>query len=542
MNKIITKTTSFLFAKQTSMFSTALILSVMIVLARIFGFMRYRILSGLFTKEELDIFLASFKLPDLVFEILITGALTSSFIPLFIKYQKDRKERNENISSIINVILLLMTLLILVLYVSLETVIPLITPGFSREKIETIIFFTRLLLLGQLPFMIVGNLLTGIAQANKTFILPSLAPVFYNLAIIAGALFLTPSFHLLAPILGVIVGSLFFLFIQLPVLFDANFSFSLIVRKTAGLIEFFRMMIPRALTVIVAQIDATIDLILATLLGAGSYTIFYFAQHLQLFPVSVIGVAFGQASLPYLSEIFQQGRQTDFKKIIVDSVLNLFFFTIPIMSFFIFARTPLVRLFFGGEKFDWDATVQTAIAFSYFSVSLPLHSIYYFLTRSFYATLDTRTPFFISLFSIGLNTVLSILFVILYKLPVWSLAISFSTAMILNVVLLFLFLAKKTGGLDFKTIIFETVKMGVSAFIASVAAYFLMKLLDGLVFDTAYTINVFFLLVTGALTHFSLYLLITWFVDVREIYLIGKLLLKAKEYRQRIVEMYTTYE
>ncbi|MBI2641086.1 hypothetical protein HYW87_00625, partial [Candidatus Roizmanbacteria bacterium] len=279
MNKIIDKTRSFIFAKQTSMVSSALILSVMIILARVFGFFRYRILSGLFTKEELDIFLASFKLPDLIFEILITGALTSSFIPIFIKYQDDKKELNKNISSIINVILLLMTVLILVLYMTLDKTIPLITPGFSKEKTETVIFFTRLLLLGQLPFMILGNFLTGIGQANKTFLLPSLAPVFYNLAIISGAILLTPSMHLLAPIIGVMFGSILFLLIQLPLLLNPNFIFQFVIKKTSGLIEFFRIVVPRAMTVIVAQIDATIDLVLTTLLGPGSYTVFYFAQH-----------------------------------------------------------------------------------------------------------------------------------------------------------------------------------------------------------------------------------------------------------------------
>ena len=131
------------------------------------------------------------------------------------------------------------------------------------------------------------------------------------------------------------------------------------------------------MTVLVHQVDATIDLTLTSLLGAGSYTVFYLAQHLQLLPVSVIGMAYGQASLPYLSELFQEKKIDQFKKIVADSILSLFFLTIPIASFFIFARTPLVRLFFGGQKFDWAATVQTAVALSYFALSLPVHSIYY---------------------------------------------------------------------------------------------------------------------------------------------------------------------
>ncbi len=542
MNKIVEKTRQFIFAKQTSIFSSAIIISVMIIIARLFGFLRYRILSGLFAKEELDIFLASFKIPDLVFEILITGALTSTLIPIFIKYKENREELNVNISSILNLILLVMALLIVILFAGMGLIVPLITPGFDRTKIEAIITYSRLLLIGQLPFLILGNFFTGISQASKIFFLPALAPIFYNIAIIIFALFFSSSLYLLAPIFGVIVGGMLLLLVQLPILINSPFNYSLVLKKTKGMIEFFRIVVPRIMTVIFAQIDATFDLILTSLIGAGSYTVFYFAQHLQLFPVSVIGVAFGQASLPYLTEVYQSNKIEEFKKIIVDSILNLFFFTIPIMSFFVFARTPMVRLFFGGQKFDWEATVSTAVTLSYFSVSLPFHTIYYFVTRCFYAFLDTKTPFFVSLISISLNTFLSVLFVIFFKFPVWSLAISFSTAMIFNVTCLLIILSKKVGVLDFKFLILETGKMFVATALSSIIVYYLMKLMDGLVFDTSYTINVFFLLMLGGILFIFLYLFFAWVLNVKEIYLVGKIIMKAKEYQKKIVEFYTSYE
>ncbi len=542
MNKIIDRTRQFIFAKQTSMFSSALLIAMMIVVSRLFGFFRYRTLSGLFTKEELDIFFASFRIPDLVFEILITGALTSTIIPLFMKYQSDREELSLNISSIMNLIFLLMCVFIAILFVSMNFIVPAITPGFDKQKIEGIILYSRLLLVGQLPLLIVGNFLTGIGQANKMFFLPAFAPILYNLTIIISAIFFSSSFYLLAPIFGVVIGAVLFVIIQLPILTNSNFNYYFILKKTSAMLEFFRVVIPRALTVIFAQIDATIDLVLTTLLGAGSYTVFYFAQHLQLLPVSVIGVAFGQASLPYLTEIFQEKKFNEFKKIIIDSVLNLFFFTIPIASFFIFARTPLVRLFFGGPKFDWEATVSTAITLSFFSISLPFHTIYYFITRCFYAFMDTKTPFFVSALAIAINTILSIIFVMVFKFPVWSLAGSFSLAMILNVALLFVILAEKIDGLDFNLLRIESMKMVFATFISSVTVYYSMKFMDGIVFDTSYTINVFFLLLTGGTIYFFLYLFLSWLLDVRQIYLVSKLLLKAKEYQKKIVEFYTVYE
>src|SRR3989338_11019312 len=240
MNKIISKTRQFIFAKQTSMFSSAMLLAVMIIVSRFFGFFRYRALSGLFTKEELDVFLASFRIPDLVFELLITGALTSTIIPIFIKYQNNKEELSLNISSIMNLILLLMAGLIFILFILMDFIVPAITPGFSKEKIDAIILYSRLLLVGQLPFLIIGNFLTGIAQANRMFFLPAVGPILYNLTIILSALLFSSRFFLLAPILGVIIGAILFVMIQLPILSNSHFVYFFVFYITSGMIEFFR--------------------------------------------------------------------------------------------------------------------------------------------------------------------------------------------------------------------------------------------------------------------------------------------------------------
>lgn len=511
----------------------------MIVIARVFGFVRYRVLAGFYGKEELDIFFAAFRIPDLIFEILISGALTASFIPFYIKYQNDKKSQDENISTIINVITLALFVLIAVLSIFLHPIMTLITPGFSKEKIDQITFYSQIILIGQLPFLAIGSFLTGISQAKKMFFLPAIAPIVYNVMIIIMTLFFTSSFSLLAPVLGVVAGAGLFLIIQLPVLPLAHFNYQLVIKRTRELWEFFRMIVPRIFTTIIAQIDATVDLTLTSLLGTGSYTVFYLAQHLQLLPVSVLGIAFGQASLPYLSEMNQENRRDELKKIIVDSMLNLFFFTIPIASFFVFARTPLVRLFFGGPKFDWDATTQTAITLSYFAMAMPLHAIYYFLTRCFYALFDSKTPFFLSLISLFVNIALSVYFVLIIKLPVWALAISFSTSMTVNVILLLIILYKKINGYDLKTLFIETFKIAFATILSSVFVYYSLKLFDNLVFDTTRTINVFFLLLVTGLLYLASYLFLSWAFNIKEVYLIAKMILKAKEYRKKIIEIYS---
>ena len=514
----------------------------MIVLTSLSGFLRYRILAGYFNTEELDIFFASFRIPDIIFEILITGALTSTFIPIYLKYKNIKKELSENISSIINLIFILLTIFVVIVSVFLNQIVPVLTPGYDLVKMEKIINLSRLLLLGQLPFFVLGNFLTGIGQANKTFFLSALAPIIYNLTIILTTIFFYPTLFLLAPIWGVVIGAFFLFVIQIPLFFNSEFNYQFVLKRSKGLTEFIKMVIPRAFTVIVAQIDATIDLTLTTFLGSGAYTVFYLAQHLQLLPVSVIGIAFGQASLPYLTEMFQEKKIEEFKKIISDSLLNLFYLTVPIAFFFIFARTPLVRLFFGGQKFDWEATVSTAVTLSYFSLSLPFHGSYYFLTRCFYSMHDSRTPFYVSIFSIFVNTLLSLLSIFIFHLPVWSLALSFSVSMIINTSLLFIIISSRLHGLGLKSIFVEIGKMFFSAFLSAFVSYFSMKFFDGLIFDTSRTINVFFLLGSVGLIHFILYLFLSWLFNLKEIYLLTSLIIKIKEYQKKFTEIYIQYE
>lgn len=542
MERFLKKTSDFIFAKQKNIFSSAAIVSLMIILSSFSGFLRYRVLAGYFNKNQLDIFFAAFRIPDLIYEILITGAITSTFIPIYLKYKDNQEKLSENISSIINLILLFLTIFIVIVSLFIHQIIPIITPGYEGEKISQIINFSQILLFGQLPFFILGNFLTGIGQANKTFFLSAIAPVIYNIITIIFTILFHDQFGLKTPIFGIILGSFFLFLIQLPLLFKSDFKYKTIIKISDGLKDFFKLIGPRILTVISAQIDATIDLTLTTLMGAGAYTIFYFAQHLQLLPVSVIGIAFGQASLPYLSEIYQQKKIQEFKKIITDSLLNLFFLILPLAIFFIFARTPLIRLFFGGEKFDWQATIDTAITLSYFALGLPFHTIYYFLTRCFYAMMNSKIPFYASLLSIIINTFLSLLFVFVFHLPVWSLAISFSIAITLNSLILFFILTKKIGDFDFLFILKELIKMFFSSGIAAIISYEIMRLFDGLIFNTNYTINVFFLLSFTFFIFFSLYLFISWIFEVKEIYLISKLLIKIKEYQKKFIEIYTKYE
>jgi putative peptidoglycan lipid II flippase len=541
MNKLLQQTKKLFLGTQGGLFSSAMIISFMIIVSRIFGFVRYRILAGYFTKDQLDIFFASFRIPDLIFELLITGAITSTLIPIYIQYSKDEKERAKVISSILNAVLIILAVLVVVLVPCMPLIVPLIAPGFHGEKMQEIVTYSQILLVSQLPFLVIGNFLTGIAQAQKRFFITAIPPIIYNISVIIATYFFAPTLGLNAPIWGVVGGAILFTVIQIPIAHVIRDHYYVGIARHTGVSDFFRMIGPRLLTIVAAQIDATIDLTLTTLLGSGAYTIFYFAQHLQLLPVSVIGMSFGQASLPYLSELVESKKPDALAKIITESLMNVIFLTTPLAAYFIFARTPLVRMFFGGEKFDWDATVQTAFLLSYFAISIPIHAIYYVLTRCFYALLDTKTPFYASIIGIVINTALSVLFVVIAKMPVWSLGISFSLSISLQVLILFIFLNKKVA-FQVGTMALSVGKIMFASVVAAPLPYIMIKLMDNLLLDTTRTINIMLLLGVSFVTYLLLYLFASWLLDVHELYVVTQLTIKAKEFQKKITEIYSSYD
>lgn len=539
MNKILTKTKKLIFQKQTDMLSSVVILSAMMVISRFLGLIRNRTFATYFGKEELDLLLAAHRLPDFVFEILITGALSSAFIPLFIKYQKDKKELYANVSTIINLIALLLGIFIVFAFTFAGVIIPLITPGFTAAQNQEVINISRILIISQLPFFVLGNILSGIAQARKIFMLTAIAPLIYTIGVIAGTIFLSDSLWLYGPAVGTVTGAFLFFFVQIPILHITHFRYQFRAFDRKIIKEFFTLFVPRTLSVLTSQIEQTIDLSLATLIGSGSVTVVNFAQRLQLFPVAFVGMAFGQASLPYISSLHKERKFTAIRKLFVDSILQLLYLSVPLAFFFIFARTPLVRIAYGGRRFDWEATVLTASTLSYFALSIPFHSIFYFVTRAFYASHDTKTPLYINFFSITLNIVLSVMSIFVFKLPVWALGLSFSTAITINVLIHLVAFYRKIHGYDMNRLIFHTVKIYLISFLASLPAYIMLKVFDQLIFDTTRTLNVFFLLGMSGIIMGSAYVFFSWLFNVEEIFILGKLARKVRSMGGHVSEPVT---
>ena len=526
---------TLLTKKQTSIGSAAFVLMLMVFLSRVLGLVRDRLLSARFAPDELGVYFAAFRIPNLLFELLVMGALTSAFIPVFTRYISQDKEGDGRrmASTLINASLIIFALLSLPLLIWTREVSEFLAPGFTSAQIEQMVSFTRIMTVFQVVPLLVGNFFTGILQSHNLFLVPAAAPVLYNAGIIIGILVLTPIFGLYAPVVGVVIGAALFFLVQIPLVLIAGYRYTPILDlQHRGVRDVAKLVGPRTLGLAVSQIDTTVDLMLASLLGARMVTIFHFAQHLQQLPVGLFGTTIAQAALPTLSAATVKEDLPGFKKSILSAMHQILFFVLPVSAMFIVLRIPMVRLVFGASRFDWAATVLTGVTLSMFSVSLFAQSTVHLLARGFYALYDTKTPVGVGILAIGINTLLSIVFIQVMHLPVWALGLSASVASIVNALLLLLFLDRRVGRFPRGELFVPAGKMLVAAVIAGVTIYVPLKLMDQLVFDTTRTFGLLLLTGVSGGGGLTMYVLLCWVFGVSEVQSFIRLLKRVRRARE----------
>jgi putative peptidoglycan lipid II flippase len=525
--------------KQTSIGSASAVLALMVLASRILGLIRDRLLSARFAPDDLGVYFAAFRLPNLLFELLVMGALTSAFIPVFMKYLSLGKEADAKrmAAIVINASVVIFIVLALPVFVWAESASRFFAPGFSFVQVQEMASYTRFIIAFQVAPLLVGNFFIGILQSYNLFLIPAIAPVVYNIGIIFGILFLTPSFGLFGTVIGVAIGAVLFVLIQIPLLLRVGYRHALSLSlRHPGVKEVGRLMAPRTFGLAASQIDTTVDLMLASLLGARMVTIFNFAQHLQQLPIGLFGATVAQAALPSLSFSSAREDAEQFKKTIVAALHQVLFFVLPVSVLFIVLRIPVVRLVFGAARFDWEATVLTGMTLSAFSVSLFAQAIIYVLARGFYALYDTRTPVLVGVVAIGINTVLSVIFIQALHLPIWSLGLSTSFASMVNAFFLLLLLDRKVARFSRWELLLPPLKMAVAALVAGVMVYVPLKLFDQLVFDTTRTFGLILLTGTSGSLGISTYFFLSWVLGVGELQSFFRLIGKVRRARTILLE------
>src|SRR3989344_2548725 len=353
---------SILYSRQTTILSGAAIIATTLMFSKVLGLIRDRLLAHVFSPDKIDIFWAAFRLPDLIFQIVILGALSVAFIPVFTEYfeTSGKEEAFEMARSVLNVFLGIFILATILIYFLAQPIISnFIAPGFTLDKQLQVISLTRVILFGQV-ILVLGSFFIGILQSFQRFVIPSLSPVFYNLGIIIGIVFLSKSFGIMGAAYGVVLGALLHALVQLPILWSLGFRFKFPLKFFhPGVREIIKLMSVRTLGLAAEQINETVGVALASLASIGSVTYLTFAQHLQVVPIGLFGATLAQAALPVLSAERARGRIEEFKITLLTTMHQILFLALPATAILIVIRIPVVRLIFGASQFDWEATVLT---------------------------------------------------------------------------------------------------------------------------------------------------------------------------------------
>ena len=492
----------FLRIRQRGVERAALLLGVAALMSRFLGLLRDRIFAAEFgAGDTLDIYFAAFRIPDLIYNVLIAGAISAAFIPIFLEVHKKKESYAWRVASnFLNTMTVFLVALGALGFVIMPYLVYLIAPGFEGEKREMTIFLSRIMLLS--PILLgISAIFSGVNQSFHRFIPYALAPIFYNVGIIFGVLFLVPIWGIAGLAWGVVIGALMHMAIQFPSALFVGFKFVPIF--SLHLYEFGRMMrliLPRAFGLVAVQINLWVMTAIASLLSVGSIAIFHFANNLQYIPIGIVGISFAVASFPALSRSVSEKKHQEFLEMFSRVVRQILLFAIPLSVLMFVLRAHVVRVVLGTGAFGWEETRLTAALLGLFAIGITAHSIIPVIARAYYATQDTKTPVLISIGGIVINIVLSLLFVFvllqdgvagalsgvldigdLTNISLLGLPLAFSiSGIVTSLVLLGVFFVRYKGAYR-REIVNSSVRLSLLALIAGIVTFWSLRVILAIV-------------------------------------------------------------
>ena len=516
--------------QQTSILSAAVVITASVLLSSLTGLVSYRLLASTFydpsqeTQRQLDAYWVAFQPSDIVFQLLIVGALSAAFIPVFTK-QKQKNERDafNMAASLINVLLLGFGVTALVVAVFAPNIVRFMTgPSFTDDQVALAASMTRFMLIAQF-FFAISNFLSGMIQSYQRFIIPALSPVVYNLGIIFGTLVLSQWFGIFGAVYGVLLGAFLHMALQIPLAFKLGFRFHLEIDwKHEGLRRVLKLTLPRAIGEGIDLIQPYFLTFFITSIPGANLTLMRFAQRLMTIPIRVFGVPIGQAALPFLSKETSEGEWERFRALLVQSLHQVAFFALPASVLLLVLRVPIVRFAFGAKNFPWGDTVLTGKLVAILALSVAAQAATHVLVRGFYALHDTRRPFGVSMASMLIGVFVGWWITYFTDWGLLGLAFSLSLTGWLEALVLFWLLHRKVG-FHLPKVIIPQLKMLTAVTLMGLSLYFPLKALDLVIIDTTRTLGLLTLTGLVSFIGMTVYVLFSWMLQVEELIILKKL-------------------
>ncbi len=532
----------------------ALLLGLSSLASQFLALIRDRLLASKFgAGQELDVYYAAFRLPDLVYVSIASFVSVTVLIPLLLNFlEKDRPQARQFLSQVFTAFIVVMIVVSFLLLIFAPFLTKVVAPGFSASQQADLTTLTRIMLLS--PFLLgLSNLLGAVTQSLRKFFIYALSPLLYNIGIIVGILWFYPRLGLPGLAWGVILGASLHLAIQLPTIIKSGLTPYLNFRPAwSELRRVVVISLPRTLALSANQLSLLLLIAFASFLGAGSVAIFNLSMNLHSVPLAVIGVSYSVAAFPTLAQLFSRGEVDRFLVQITVALRHIIFWAIPATALLIVLRAQIVRVILGAGNFGWSNTRLTAAALALFALALVGQSIILLLARGYYACGRTRAPLVINILSAILIAVLALFLLFLFKhnlfwrelierllrvenlsgTAILMLPLSFSLGVTFNAILLWRFFQRDFG--HFGPEVSRSVSQSIiSSLVAGIVSY---QTLTWLVvwFDQNTFLGIFLQgLIAGALGLSVLFLTLKYFNN-QELAEIGSSL-KRKFWRVRVI-------
>ena len=444
-----------------------------VLFSRVLGFAReWTVAHQIGSNAITDAYYAAFTLPDFLNYLVAGGSLSITFIPVFAKFVAENREEEgwHVFSTVMTFMGLLVIGLICVAEIFAPQLVSAIAPGFGPAEKQHVVFLTRLMLPAQFCFY-EGGILTAVQYAKGEFVLPSLAPLIYNFAIILGGVLLASRMGITGFSVGVLAGALagnFLLQIYGAHLVGAKFSFALDLRHP-GFRLFLKLAVPIMLALSLSFTDDWIIRWFGSYLVPASITWLTYAKNLMRVPLGVVGQSIGVASFPILAQLYSEGKLDELNRVLNDTFKGLILLLVPVSAFTIAQSPYVVHLVFSHTRLRAADLQATAATLALFSIGMFAWGAQNLLARGFYSTRDTWTPAIV-------GTAFTILDIPLYwwlakRAQHLGLALASSTGIILFTIVLTVLLVRRTRNHEIKDLLWFFFKVSAASIFAAAAVF-----------------------------------------------------------------------
>ena len=461
---------------------SATVISLATFVSRILGFIRDVIIARLFgVYLHAQAFVIAFRIPNLFRDIVGEGASNAAIVPVLSEYnlKRSKDEFWELANILLNMLLVILSVITILGIIFSPLIVRMIAPGFIAfpEKLEATIRLNRIIF----PYiLLIGLAAYAMAVLNslKNFTVSAFAPCLLNIAIIICALLFGEGVKGLA--IGVLLGGLLQLAVQVPVLYRKGFHPKLIFNfKHPGLVEIRRLMLPRLASSSIYQLNNFVDSIFGSLIaivGDGGVAVLYFSYRLIQFPIGIFSNALAQAILPTFSTQVLEETHDNLKVTLSWGLRAVFFVLLPTSAVFMVLAHPLVSTLFGGGRFDFNSGLLTSNALFFYSIGLSAYGGTKILQSCFFSLKDTITPTKLAFLALIMNIVLNA--ILMFPLKIGGLALATSISGIVTFLLLFSALSKRLGGFGGRKIFYSFLRILAASFCMAAVCFLINRELN----------------------------------------------------------------